>query len=217
MVVKGQFLERPTLIPTEHGLVLEGISHRGSKRPLLLVLPPSPAEGGGMDHVVAAELVYAAAKLGYPTLRFNYRGVGASQGEVAKTTPKTLMQDGWAAYALAVDNADGHAPVIASLGASDAVAWQLSKDHPVSGLMFINPSLVAPNDLVAGARGPVTAVLAEHDPTLSRAEWAEALQTHGHMLTVVPGADRGYHRNLLMVGQAAAGFLARAEQALAML
>lgn len=217
MVAKGQFLERPTLIPTERGLVLEGISHRGSKRPLLLVLPPPPAEGGGMDHVVAAELVYAAAHAGYPTLRFNYRGVGASQGS-REATPKTLLQDAWAAYGLAVDNADGATPVIASLGASDAVAWQLSKDHPVAGLMFVNPSLVTPEEVVVpNASYLVTAVLAEHDAGQPRAAWAAALETQGAQLTVVPGADRAFQRNLLMVGKAGAAFLARVEQHLATL
>ncbi len=215
MVVKGQFLERPTLIPTEHGLVLEGISHRGTKRPLLLVLPPTPNEGGGMDHVVSAELVYAAAHAGHPTLRFNYRGVGASQGS-REATPKTLMQDAWAAYALAVDNADGGTPVIASLGGSDAVAWQLSKDHPVAGLLFINPSLVGPDD-IAQSPFEVSAVLAELDATQPRAEWAAVLETRGQVLTVVPGADRGYQRNLLMVGKAGAAFLARVSQTLSML
>ena len=33
-----------------------------------------------MDHVVCAELAWAAARAGRPVLRFNFRGVGASQG-----------------------------------------------------------------------------------------------------------------------------------------
>jgi len=205
MVVKGQFLERPTLIPTGGGLVLEGISHRGTLRPLLLVLPPPPAEGGGMDHVVAAELVYAASHAGYPTLRFNYRGVGASQG-AREATPKTLLEDAVAAYGLAVDNAGGALPVIASLGASDAVAWQLSRAHPLAGLIFVNPSLLSPDELGDDAL-PVTAILAEHDPVQPRGAWAAALETRGQALTVVPGAERSFQRNLVMVGKAAAAFL----------
>ncbi len=215
MVAKGQFLERPTLIATEHGLVLEGVSHRGTKRPLLLVLPPTPNEGGGMDHVVAAELVYAAAHAGHPTLRFNYRGVGASQGS-REATPKTLLEDAWAAYGLAVDNANGATPVMASLGGSDAVAWQLSKDHPVAGLLFVNPTLVSPDD-IADSKLEISAVIAELDASQPRAEWAEVLKTRGQVLTVVPGADRSYQRNLLMVGKAGAMFLARAAQNLPML
>ena len=53
MVMKGQFLERPTLIPLANGLVLEGVSHRGERQPGVLVLPPfyykSPSENGLFD------------------------------------------------------------------------------------------------------------------------------------------------------------------------
>ena len=89
MVMKGQYLERPTLIPLANGLVLEGVSHRGEKRPGLLVLPPPPLEGSGMDHVVGAELAYAVSHAGFPTLRFNYRGVGGSQGEPSRRDRKS--------------------------------------------------------------------------------------------------------------------------------
>ena len=44
-----------------------------------------------MDHVVAAELVWAAARAQHPTLRFNFRGVGASQGE--RGGPGTWAED----------------------------------------------------------------------------------------------------------------------------
>lgn len=213
MVTKGQFLERPTLIPSAQNIVLEGISHRGTQRPLLLVLPPPPAEGGGMDHVVSAELVFAAAQAGHPTLRFNYRGVGASQGKRDSTTPKTLLQDAVAAYGLAVDNAAGGTPVIATLGSSDAVAWQLAKDYPLAGLLLINPSLLTPED-IEHAPFPIAVVMAEHDETQRRGDWATVLQTRGEALAVVPGADKAYQRNLLMVGKAGAAFLAKAAQRL---
>ena len=110
MVMKGQFLERPTLIPLPSGLVLEGVSHRGERRPALLVLPPPHLEGGGMDHVVGAELAFAVSRVGHPTLRFNYRGVAGSQGEVSKR-PGDWLEDAREALKLARENADGHAPV----------------------------------------------------------------------------------------------------------
>src|SRR4051812_9289647 len=101
MVAKGQFLERPTLIPVKK-TVLEGLSHRGSKLPALLILPPPPGEGG-MDHVLAAEIAWAAATADHPTLRFNYRGIGASQGEVG--TASEWLTDAEAALRLIEENA----------------------------------------------------------------------------------------------------------------
>jgi len=62
MVSRGQYLERPALVPVGQ-LVLEGLWHRGSKTPPVLVLPPPP-EAGSMDHVVCAELAWAAARAG---------------------------------------------------------------------------------------------------------------------------------------------------------
>src|SRR5688572_23837884 len=98
MVLKGQFLERPTLV--QHGeLVLEALSHRGERRPGLLALPPPPDEGS-MDHVVWAEVVWAAAMAGFPTLRFNSRGVGASQGQPGDA--QAQLEDARAALQLVV-------------------------------------------------------------------------------------------------------------------
>lgn len=222
MVTQGQFLERPTLIATEQGFVLEGLSHRGSRRPLLLVLPPPPAEGGSMDHVLAAELVFAAAQAGYPTLRFNYRGVGASQGprfrqgrpergaNRTRDSRVSLLHDAAAAYDLAVENASGAKPAIASLGAADAVAWQLTQSHAVAGLLFVNPSLISPEE-VACAPMPLAVVVAELDAPVLAAKWSSMLESRGETLTVVPGADRRYQRNLPMVGKAATAFLTRIE------
>src|SRR5687768_14662872 len=102
MVLKGQFLERPTLIPVG-GVVLEGLSHRGDKRPPLLIVPPTPEEGGSMDHVVAAEVAWAAATRGFPTLRFNFQGVAGSQGK--RSSGAALVADAEQALALVHENA----------------------------------------------------------------------------------------------------------------
>jgi alpha/beta superfamily hydrolase len=203
MVLKGQFLERPTLIPVAGGLVLEGLSHRGGRRPGVLILPPPPLEGGGMDHVVAAELAWAVAHAGHPTLRFNYRGVGASQGQPSRQV-EALLDDARAALELAMENAGNVPAVVVAIGASDAVAHRLASQSAVAGLALVNPSLVEARDLSALSALPVAVVIAEEDPTQDRGRWATAL---GDCLTVVPGATRAYQRNLPMVGKAVVALL----------
>jgi alpha/beta superfamily hydrolase len=207
MVLPGQFLERPTLIPVAGGLVLEAVSHRGHLRPGLLVLPPPPVEGSGMDHVVGAELAYAVSRAGHPTLRFNYRGVGASQGQPARATA-ALFDDALAALELAVDNTGGAAPVVASIGASDAVAFRLAHEREVAGVALINPTLVQAEDLAGLPPVTTAVVLAEHDPAGARGSWSDALTRLGGHLTIVPGATRAYQRNLPLVGQAVAALVA---------
>jgi alpha/beta superfamily hydrolase len=210
MVLKGQFLERPTLIPLASGLVLEGVSHRGALRPGLLVLPPPPIEGAGMDHVVGAELAFAVSRQGHPTLRFNYRGVGGSQGQPSRS-PSDWLEDAEAALDLAEANAGGLPAVVAAIGASDAVALKLSEIRRLAGVCLINPSVAEPSDFERREALPwaLGVVLAELDERQAHTRWAAVLERLGGQLTVVPGATRTYQRNLPMVGKAVASLISR--------
>lgn len=199
-MLRGQYLERPTLIPVG-SLVLEAVSHRGHRRPGLLILSPPPAVGSGMDDVVAAELAFAAAHAGHPTLRFNYRGVGASQGE-RPSSAQALLDDALAALALAADNAEGVAPVVASIGASDAVALQLARHTHVSGLVLVSPALATPDELPTQL--PVAIVFGALEPALAR--WSA---DRSWSLTVAPGATSTYQQHLPVVGRAAVELLGR--------
>jgi alpha/beta superfamily hydrolase len=49
--------------------------------PLAIVLHPHPQYGGTMNNRVVYNLHYAFHKLGFTVMRFNFRGVGRSQGE----------------------------------------------------------------------------------------------------------------------------------------
>jgi hypothetical protein len=199
MVMKGQFLERPTLIPLANGLVLEGVSHRGERRPGLLVLPPVPADGSGMDHVVGAELAYAVSHAGHQCLRFNFRGIGASQGKPSSDDVE-LLEDAVAAWELARDNAEGHAPLIASIGTSDRIAKKLLAAVSVAGWAMIHPSLRPFSPTV-----PHLVVLPELEGSGPRREWAGKVDDGA--LTIVLGSDRSYQRNLPQVGKAVVALL----------
>jgi len=52
-----------------------------SNAPVALILPPHPKAGGNMDYPVVAQLYLLFMQRGFATLRFNFRGVGRSQGE----------------------------------------------------------------------------------------------------------------------------------------
>lgn len=49
--------------------------------PIAIILHPHPQFGGTMNNQVAYQLFYMFLKRGYAVLRFNFRGVGRSQGE----------------------------------------------------------------------------------------------------------------------------------------
>lgn len=61
---------------------LEGRYHHAKERgaPLALVLHPHPLHGGTMNNRIAFTLYQAFQRLGFSAMRFNFRGVGRSQG-----------------------------------------------------------------------------------------------------------------------------------------
>lgn len=62
---------------------LEGRYHPQKDRdsPIALILHPHPQFGGTMNNRVVYELHYAFHRQGFSVMRFNFRGVGRSQGE----------------------------------------------------------------------------------------------------------------------------------------
>jgi uncharacterized protein len=80
--------EKGTTIPWlgeagERGEALEGLFIAGETPASggAGIAPPHPLYGGSMDSPVVSELAWACTKAGIASLRFNWRGVGASTGE----------------------------------------------------------------------------------------------------------------------------------------
>ena len=65
---------------------LEGRYHRSKEpnAPIALLLHPHPQHGGTMHNKVVYALYQSFVGRGYSTLRFNFRGVGRSQGSFAR-------------------------------------------------------------------------------------------------------------------------------------
>jgi len=203
MVTRGQFLERATVIPGLDG-VLEGLSHRGSRSPPLLIVSPPPGSGG-MDHAVCAELAWAATRGGHPTLRFNFRGVGASPG--AQGGRASQVQDMEAALRALEENAGTVATAVACLGASAAAVLELSEAHPgLAGVALVSPSGIDVEDL-ARVRHPLLVVAGEKEPQ-RRAALAASVAEAAGTLVVIPEADARFQRNLTEVGRSVARWLA---------
>ncbi len=62
---------------------LEGVYSPGKREnaPIALIMHPLSIAGGSMNHPVVAQLYLQFMRRGFSTLRFNFRGVGKSQGE----------------------------------------------------------------------------------------------------------------------------------------
>jgi len=68
---------------TSEGLTLEGILHQpvSAPFPAAAVCHPHPLYGGDMNNNVVVAVCQALAEAGIASLRFNYRGVGRSEGK----------------------------------------------------------------------------------------------------------------------------------------
>jgi alpha/beta superfamily hydrolase len=73
----------PEVVLTGAAGRIEGRYSPGKREnaPIALILHPHPRAGGHMNHPVAVQLYHLFMKRGFSVLRFNFRGVGRSQGE----------------------------------------------------------------------------------------------------------------------------------------
>jgi alpha/beta superfamily hydrolase len=171
------------------GITLEGVWQKGERRGAVIA-PPHPEYGGSLEHPVISELAYALYKAGIASLRFNWRGVGASQGRVSGDA-KAADED----YLAAVEQvaATSGVPVIAagySFGAATALRVGL-RDARVGELILIAPpvSMIAKLPL-AEFRGPVQVIVGGRDTFAPLAELSALLEGLPNAnLDVIPKAD----------------------------
>ena len=98
-------MERPATIALADrndrvGWVLEALYRvgLGTETGGAVIAPPHPLYGGSMDSPIVNEIAFACEKAGIASLRFNWRGIGASAGE-ASGAPADACED----YCAALD------------------------------------------------------------------------------------------------------------------
>ncbi len=109
--------------------------------PIALILPPHPHPhlGGTMSHPIVYQLYYAFAERGFSVLRFNFRGVGRSQG-VYDNGPGELSDAASALDWLQVYNPDARQCWIAGPTFGAWIGMQLLMRRPeISGFISVSP------------------------------------------------------------------------------
>jgi len=211
MVLPGQFLERGVVVKSGE-LSLDGLYHRGRRAPPCAIASPHPALGGSMSVPAVAELAWALTRAGFPTLRFDYRGVGASQGRSRHSAGEGRIDD------VSDEAADLRAAVeqlVQSTGAAGAcavgysfgaaVALQAAEDALVERLVLVAPpTTLCDFSALRRLRKPVLAVCAHHDPLCDRTR----LQLpEGGQLAVIAHADHAFLRGLPELGRTVAAWV----------
>ncbi|HZR10738.1 MAG TPA: alpha/beta fold hydrolase [Myxococcales bacterium] len=207
MVLAGQYLERSVVVGE-----LDALFHRGTRDPPCAIAAPHPALGGSMLSPVIAELAWALTRAGHPTLRFDYRGVGASRGVSGQRAGSGRIDDLRSEVAdlrqicdhlLATTGMSAACAVGYSFGA--AVALEAAEDPRIARLVLIAPP-TGLYDFAATAKltKPLLVVCAQHDRYCDRG----ALKLpEGATLEVIAHADHFFARGLTELGKTVASWL----------
>jgi alpha/beta superfamily hydrolase len=200
-------------------LTLEGFLDlaRESGHPGLVLCAPHPLYNGSMEDSRLTAIASAAISKGFNTLRFNYRGVGSSQGTYGQGVGE--IQDVVAAmrFLRQHPHIDGSriALVGYSFGGSVALAAALNADP--AALVTLSASLRPPNaepslvaDTLRYIRCPAYIVHGQDDEVIPPVE-AEGiyaqLQVRDKYLRLIKGANHYYARHLDDVVRAVLAFL----------
>lgn len=200
MVMRGQYLERPTIIPSGE-VHLEGLFHRGAREPVVLIIAPLAAGGSPMETPVVAEMAWAMHRARHATLRFNQQGYGASQGA---PDPGSNLSSSQAALTW-LRESGGTVDRAAVLGIASGAPLALHlaiADGGLTALVLLAPPVALFAALESTPHPPTLVALPEGHP------WPGSRGRRGRLLVEeLPGTDAQFLRGLPAFGQAVTVFL----------
>ena len=195
-------------------LTLEGVltlppTPDSAPRPAVVIVHPHPQFGGDMNNGVVIALARKLTELGVPTLRFNFRGVGSSEGSY--DDGRGELQDLKAAVSF-ISNAEGVDPDSIALagysfGAEMVIRLAAQSPHPTP-LVAVSPVVSS----VTGKRwqsipGPKLVICGDSDAFLPAERLIAAVpEEECHIVT---GEDHFWLRKLDEMADVAGEFLAR--------
>ena len=177
---------------------LEGryLAGKTKNAPIALILHPHPQHGGTMNNKVVYTLYHAFADRGFSVLRFNFRGVGRSQGEFDHGAGE--LSDAAAALDwIQTFNANARTCWVAGFSFGAWIGMQLLMRRPeIDGFISVSPpsslfdfSFLAPcpaSGIILHGGGD------QHVPVEDAQKLAEKLQSQKNITVnyqVVSGAD----------------------------
>jgi len=177
--------------------VIEGriANETSHKEGALVVLHPHPLYGGSMDNNVVETVVLAGQAVDLTTLRFNFRGVGGSQGRYDHGVGE--QDDVGAALSFLEERYRFKTKVLVgySFGACVALAYCHREGQGVDHLFLISPPpFMLPDDLSLELPVVRKIVLGEHDDVAPPEQVTARVSGSGagRLIEVIPGADHFY-------------------------
>ena len=165
----------------------------------VVVCHPHPQYGGSMENDLVVALVTALRRAGLATLRFDFRGVGASGG--THDNGRGEVDDALAATATLRARLD--VPRVSLVGYSfgSVMALRAGCDDPegTTGIVAIGPPVrMLGLDFLAGCRVPLAFVTGDRDQfcPLATLEAGRERFAPASTLTLIPGADHFFGGHL---------------------
>ncbi|HZF25889.1 MAG TPA: alpha/beta fold hydrolase [Steroidobacteraceae bacterium] len=182
----------------------------GAARRCGVVCHPHPQFGGTMDNKVIHTLARTLQELGIPTVRFNFRGVGKSEGIYAEGDGET--DDAVAVIDWSLKRWPGAALWLAGFSFGASIAVRASARRPAAVLITVAPAI---QRLETGPTpGPETRWLliqGDQDELVNHEEviaWARK-RSPPPQVTVLPGVTHYFHGRLQELKAAVLAFVGR--------
>lgn len=175
-----------------------------------VIAPPHPLYGGSMDSPVVTEIAHACEKAGVTSLRFNWRGVGASAGEVTGDFAVAGTD-----YAAALDWIEStvSGPITAcgySFGAATAARAVVGRERVRRLVLVAPPPAMLDRETLGGFKGEVLVAAGDRDAVVPWNELETLCADLSQLqLACVEGADHFFMSHLAEIGSLARTFLSR--------
>ena len=195
---------------------LEGRYHPSNRpqAPLALLLHPHPQHGGTMNNKIIYKLYQTFTKRGFSTLRFNFRGVGRSQGQFDNGLGE-LSDAASALDWMQTQNPNTRSCWIAGFSFGAWVAMQLMMRRPeIDGFISIAPP-ASQHDFSFLAPCPASGIIIHGDkdevvPQSSVDKLAQKLQKQKNIkidYRIVEGSDHFFIHHLDPLNEQVEGYL----------
>jgi alpha/beta superfamily hydrolase len=172
-------------------------------RGLAVLCHPHPLHGGTMDNKVVQTLARVLVQLGYTSLRFNFRGIGSSQG--VWDEGRGEIADALAV--IAAHRAPGQPLVLGgfSFGAyvASQAAARLGEDERADRVVLVAPAVQTFE--VAAVPANTLIIHGELDDVVPLAALFDWARPQALPVTVVPGAGHFFHGQQTLLKQIVAG------------
>lgn len=180
----------------------------GDTRRFGVVCHPHPLHGGTLDNKVVYTLARAFVELGAPSIRFNFRGVGASAGQYDEGRGETA--DALAVIAYGRERWPGASLWLAGFSFGGAVAVRAAAQARPEQLVTVAPGITrVAMEGVASPPGSWLIVQGDADDVVDPAEvreWASR-QSPAPEVRLLPGAGHFFHGRLHELRQVVLDFL----------